>query len=451
MPLAPGEAEQPGDRDAHTGTMAGIGKGARWYDLPYRVLSRLLASRIGGKLPKRWRRRIHTSTNFMFQAHHAERGRQKPAPQRWGAINLPEGERVLFPGVWVVEFFTASQVARLYKAIRREGWSDSRSVGNGARGVESLSASRGGRGYLWWRIAGLRSRNSVRYGLPGAQVAALPRGVDSVDLFGVSVGRGITAIVAGFTLDESGSARLNQELHARHEFAVIRRPGSSASAQPPNAVLYNRVQLARADIHEEMRRWMSKSIPGKFAHERWHQPICDLVFFNVADPFDEQAHDLRRNDALRAVGITGYERYFTSSDEFPGLLLELPQGRGTTPDLTDNVWTLWGNRNAISGLTSGGDGSDEFSAAYAVGTEIVSSLAHSGLTAMLRSMRADASRAHDNARQLHGGASSRNLRRLRERLLTTSLDLATLEADIQEYNEASNLSFFGIPLRGKER
>ncbi|KQR65747.1 hypothetical protein ASF89_00670 [Frigoribacterium sp. Leaf172] len=73
-------------------------------------------------------------------------------------------------------------------------------------------------------------------------------------------------------------------------------------------------------------------------------------------------------------------------------------------------------------------------AGYFVGEEMTDYFTRTGLTALLDQLRSNASIAYDNARELHGGTSSRDLKRLRDRTLTTSLDLARLEEDIETYN-----------------
>ncbi|MFV4913889.1 hypothetical protein PFZ49_10105, partial [Microbacterium lacticum] len=132
-------------------------------------------------------------------------------------------------------------------------------------------------------MAELTSR-SAEYTSIDAQRAKLPAGVKSISLIGVSIGKGVTAVVAGFSLDESVSARLNEQLRAPHQHEVIRRKGQMAVSQPPKAVLHYRTQRARSEVHRELRRWMSRTLPGAFASARHPQPLFDVIFFNVADP-----------------------------------------------------------------------------------------------------------------------------------------------------------------------
>jgi hypothetical protein len=418
------------DKETSEPELVDIGNGRRWYDLPYRTLHRIQYSSLGKRLPTRWYTRLHATTNFLYQTHTAKWFEKERIGSRWGTIELPQGEAVNVPALWVAEYFTASQVGKLYTALHRHGWDGARFIGDPPGGSDSLHSSRAGQGASWWRIADLRPRNS-RPGLSmfAAHRAKLPPGVQYVDLIGISVGKGITAVVAGFYLDEQRSQYLNQHLHSSHQPSVIRRPGQLASAQEPKFVLYNRVQKARSDMHREMRSWMANTLPGVFARSKWNQPLFELALFDVANPHSDADHQLRDNDALRAIGIIEYDYQFITSADLPGLLLELPPRTSMVPDLSPNAWTIWGNQESTSTLSRGS------SIGHHVGSVMTDYIARSGLTELLRLLRGEASVAHDNARKLHGGNRSRNLRRLRDRLLTTSLDLATLQNDIHEYND----------------
>lgn len=256
-----------------------------------------------------------------------------------------------------------------------------------------------------------------------------------VELIGVSIGKGITAVVAGFRLTPEVSDELNAVMRVPHRAQVIRRPGMKAVAQGPRPVLHFKLQRARSGVHRRLRRWMRRALPGAFAQANGPQPLVDLMFFDIAKPeVDSQDAKREENDALRGMGVSEPFPYRTHSGELPGLVLDLEQGTVWAPEISANVATLWGNRSAVPTLAQYTGGPTVLGAAYRVGNRSTDFFARSGLTALLRLMRTQASEAHDNARTLHGGASSRDLKRLRERTLTTSLDLATLEADVRAYN-----------------
>lgn len=432
QPPSPAEATESEDTPPW-GTVRDIGKGFRWYDMPYLFLHPLQSSKLALRLPARWRMKIRETVNFLFQTHYTQQRRGNEHPSGPENIELPDDERVSMPSVWIAEYFSASNVRSLYDAIRRSGWDGARFLGMAPGGTQSLVSSRGGQGQTWWRIAELTSR-SGDYSPFDAQRARLPAGVKSINLVGVSIGNGLTAVVAGFTLDECVSERLNTQLHAPHHREVIRRKGQMAVSQGPSAVLHYRVQSVRDDIHRDLRRWMSQTMPGAFSRAHHPHPLFDIVFFDVADPMARDLEKRDKNDALRAIGVDGNPVHLSRSDELPGLLLDPPGDRDWAPEISQNVWTLWGNRSAVPALTEGTGSSGVSAAGYHVGAAMTDYIARSGLTVLLRLLRSNASTAHDNARKLHGGTSSRDLKRLRDRTLTTSLDLARLEEDIKVYN-----------------
>ena len=421
--------------DSSTGVrIRDIGKGIRWYDLPYLLLHRLQYWKFALWLPARLRLKIRESVNFLYQTHHTRwRRGDTTSFNSFDRIEVPDDERVSMPRVWVAEYFTPSGVRSLYDAIHASGWDGARFLGMDPGGIQSLASSRSGQGRTWWRIADLTAMATV-YSPIDAQRARLPAGVKSIHLVGVSIGNGLTAVVAGFTLDDSVSERLNKQLHAPHRYEVIRRKGQMAVSQGPKAVLHYRVQNVRNDIHRDLRHWMSQTLPGAFARAQHPHPLFDLVFFDIADPFGRDEGKRVENDALRAIGVNENLLHLTRSGELPGLLLEPPSGMDWAPDISQNVWSLWGNRSAVPALTKGTGSSGVSAAGHYVGETMTDYIARSGLTALLHLLRGNAFNAHDNARKLHGGTSSRDLKRLRDRTLTTSLDLARLEDDIRTYN-----------------
>lgn len=411
-----------------------IGNGRRWYDLPYKSIRALQRTKISLRLPARWQAWIRIASNFLYQTHHADERRQSARTYRFDNAEIPSGEGVQVPNAWVVEYFTASNVGLLYKAMRRSGWDGPRFIGSINDGTTSLTSSRRGGGNTWWRMVHLTSKKHNGTYLESHR-AKLPRGVSSVELIGVSIGSGVTAVVAQFSLDDSISEELNLQLRKAHTWEVLRRKGQIAVAQSPKAVLHHHTQRARTRVHNELRQWMVETLPGAFAAAKQPHPLFDLVFFDVADPLviDSDGRS-SENDALRGIGVDQLPVSTQTSPELPGLVLDQGRHRAWDPDLTGNVWTLWGNKSAIDGLARGTGWSGPEAAGSQVGSRTTDFMARSGLTALLRAMRREATVARDNARRLHGGMSGRDVKRLRNRLLTFSLDMTTIEADVKEYN-----------------
>jgi len=409
-----------------------IGHGCRWYDVPFVLLRTLLRMRLARWLPTRVRVKLREASRYMYQVHVTHQRRLDGDPGRHGRIELPPSEQVWEPNVWIVEYFTASTVRHLYAAIRKNGW-DGASLDARSTGTRSLLSSRSGLGQTWWRITSLVS-HSAKLAIFDSHRAKLPDGVDRIELLGVSIGNGLTAVVAGFSLSESASDRLNGAIRKEYRPTVIRRKGRLARAESPKFVLYHEVQKKRTELHEVLRGWMSTVLPGSFAGAKEPHPLFDLLFFEVAEHWSAEDAVSQHNDAPRATGVEVNAPEDISSSHLPGLQVQLPGGSQWAPGISPNVWTLWGNRSAVARLTTGTDTMDFGSAGYFVGEAMTDFFVRSGLTSLLSQLRRSASAAHDNARHLHGGTSSRDLKRLRNRTLTTSLDLARLRDDLKIYN-----------------
>ncbi|MDJ0337924.1 hypothetical protein [Cryobacterium sp. PH31-O1] len=110
-------------------TIRDIGKGFRWYDIPYLLLRPLQYSKLAVWLPARLRIKICDSANFLYQTHHTRWRRGYKAAFHFDRIEVPVGESVLISGVWIAEYFTPSGVRSLYDAIRGFGWDGGRFLG----------------------------------------------------------------------------------------------------------------------------------------------------------------------------------------------------------------------------------------------------------------------------------------------------------------------------------
>lgn len=410
-----------------------LGQGLRLSDMAYRALRQLRQRGFFLRLPARWRLRANQASDYLFQRHEVQRLQRSIRPRNFQKIEMPDGERVTIPTVLLAEYFTASGVHRLYKALHKFGWDTPRRFTLDESGRDSLTSSRGGRGQTWWRIAEL-VHPSHNYPTMDGQRTRLPTGVRSIHLVGVSIGNGLTAVVAQFSLDNSVSDQLNRQLQFPHQPALIKLNGKRSVAQASKAVLHFQVQKTRAQVHHELRQWMTQTLPGAFAREGAPHPIFDVVFFDVANPLAAEPRAHRQNDALRAIGVDSQSSHLVMSPELPGLVLDQPSSRRGFSQISENVWTFWGNRSAEAALTEHTGNSGLSAAGFHAGDGSIDFIARTGLTALLHLLRRNASKAHDNARQLHGGMRNRDLKRLRDRTLTTSLDLARLREDVAIYN-----------------
>lgn len=137
-----------------------------------------------------------------------------------------------------------------------------------------------------------------------------------------------------------------------------------------------------------------------------------------------------------ALGLTESHVTWRTSAELPGLLLEQSR-QGFTSGIRERTWALWGNRDAViaQGADLGGYGSDLNSAlAHYVDSRMGDFVVRLGLSEFLELLKAESATMRDSARAHHGRFGRRDLKRLRQRFLTASLDFSSIERDVKQYN-----------------
>lgn len=416
------------------GKIPTIGEGTRWYDTPYRWSRSAQYSAIGRRLPEAWRAAVHRFENYLFQTWEVEA--IKADGDRWEMYNIsiPDDEHVAVPAIWVVDFFTPSNIGTLRKSIKKQRWDPDRHVGMFESGAAVLDQSRHGRGPSWWRLAEI-SAVGAGYSFPDGVQQRLPSEFTSVQLYGVTIGEGVTAVVAYFSLSDWAAGSVDRVLHAEHEPALNRSPGKLAVAEGRNWVTYRMTQSARVKLHQAAGKWLAERCPGVFAAAGESQPIMDLLLLDEYDPTVAEP-SMATKDALRAVGISGSDYMRWTSDDLPGLVFERVETR-MLPSLDgERKWTIWGQRAraAAFGLMGQDSRSTDRSIGHDIDRLVTNLLARLALSDLLDLLGSQSASARDAAQAQHGKFTRRDLKLLRRRFLTTSLDLKSLERDVKRFN-----------------
>ena len=200
-----------------------IGEGRRWYDFPYKVLNRILCSRVGRKLPRGARVGLTYVLNFLHPFNEYHRFLAWDPRDRSHNVTAPVGETLEVPGIWVVEIFPPSEFDSLVRSLDRNSWDAKRvRYGLGERNRSYLDRMRSGGHGGWWKLGQVVSGGG-RFIYPDAKVGRLPKGFDAVELTATHIGDGLTAVVAFFRASESGAAALNDEWHREHEPQLVWR------------------------------------------------------------------------------------------------------------------------------------------------------------------------------------------------------------------------------------
>lgn len=419
-----------------------LGEGCRWYDIPYRLMTWLGSG---------WPRRVQPEAllslwnlgiNYLLPFNEHHRNLAWPLDDQTHSLLVPDQEHVTVGAVWLVELFPPTDLAALERALRRNGWDDSRLLGRPERGNrEALARARAGTGSPWWRVAHLIRKGSLKWGA-GAVRAELPNLFETADIRAVQVGDGLTALVCKFEVGDKAATALDEEWHSPHkprmQFSLRSRPRSLDRRW---AAFWN-VQSVRRSMHDEARTWLTTNVPGYFGSRRKPQPALDLVLTEVfdptsSDPSNDSGVSQPHREAFRALALDSHPVYRLTSAELPKLLLDRPQPSMHRAMQGASAWSLWGKRAAVveafgEGLRAYGADSDR-AIAYRVDERVYNLMVMLGISEMLGIATREQAQVRDTAARLHGKFRPKSLRALRKFLLTSSVDLAMISRDVKSF------------------
>jgi hypothetical protein len=429
-----GENALSREKDEMERAFKSVGYGRRWYDPLYNLLRFFQYSWLGKRLPASWRQRFYYMSNYLVQLNAVKRMIATGGSRFDEPLVIPDDEHVTVPGLWVVDYFPPSLIDELNRAIKSNHWDNRRHIGMGESTTETLKDARQGTGPTWWRIADISSPRAGYSFLDGYQ-QKLPKEFRAVELKGVPIGEGVTAVIAHFRLSESGSELLDEVWHQKQQPALARTRGRLVVAESERWTAFRRTQASRENLHRLAREWLRSRCPGTFAQSREHQPLMDLLVLTQFDPSSGERPDMEMQDRLRALGLTESIVTWRTSTELPGFLLEQARPAFTSA-LQERTWALWGNRDTIAAGTDlslhGGDVGGAI--AHYVDDRMSDFVVRLGLSEFLELLKAESATMRDSARAHHGKFGRRDLKRLRQRVLTASLDFSSIERDIKHYN-----------------
>lgn len=421
--------------DSSKGKFKSIGHGRRWYDSVYNLLRFLQYSWLGRCLPVTWRHRFYSTSHILLQINEVQRMRITGG-RKWDApLQVPDDEHVSVPGIWVVDYFPPSLIDSLDRAVGRNHWDSRPRFGAGESNEDAIRDTRRGSGPSWWRIADIADEKAG-FSFPDGYREKLPREFQSVELKGVPIGEGVTAVIAHFCLSPYGYSHVDKMWHELHIPSLGRYKGRLPVAEGERWTAFRRTQAARNNLHALARDWLKVRCPGAFAQAAEHQPLMDLLLLDKFDPSTGEQVDSETEDCMRALGLTESHVFWQTSTELPGLLLERSRA-GMTPGIQERTWALWGSRDAViaRGGDMGGYGTDpNLALAHYVDNRVGDLVVRLGLSDFLELLRAGSAIMRDTARVQHGKFGRRDLKRLRQRFLTASLDFSSIEHDVRQYN-----------------
>lgn len=413
-----------------------IGRGQRWYDLPFRLLNGFAYSKLGRVLPRWVVRPFYFAIHWLYLLNDLDRERSWSTEDDLHNVHVPAEEHVHAAGLWAVDYFPPSCIDDLNAAIRRQGWDSRRPSGiPDELNSDLLSRSRRGAGPAWWRIATISPKASPSTTPRGVR-QQLPAEFQSVELLGVKIGDGLTAVIAHFTLTDVATKSIDTVWHTPHDPRIVFRSRMPV-LEDRMWTSFRKTQESRRRLHEVARGWLASNCPGAFANAKEQQPLMDLLLLEEHDPFEGLEASRRMADPLRALGVDDSALSRRTSGELPGLLLE-HVSNALCPTLGGRrTWTLWGHRasiaSSINHINAYGDSTDR-AIGHVVHQRASDLFVRLGLSDFLQLLREQGAAARDNARSQHGKFGRGDLKRLRNQFLTSSLDITSMQRDLVSYN-----------------
>ena len=241
---------------------------------------------------------------------------RKHDPDDNADLALPEGERVLWPALWVTEIYGPSHIPGLRSAISAlELDTDPTQIG---RYLGELLA--GGRtGYGGWSRAGEYTPKDRPIPGLGAIATDLPESFERASPVFFGVSNGTTVSVTTFRLSRSAAKSL--DVLMRKEYAsVIRLPHEERV--DVEFVKEEAIGAKRLEIRGQAEAWLQRHFPGAFGEGLAEGfPCWDLLLTENEPLFDDGPG---RTGWRRPLGFDFSPLRWTSED-LPGLTLCDPE------------------------------------------------------------------------------------------------------------------------------
>jgi hypothetical protein len=214
-------------------------------------------------------------------------------------------------------------------------------------------------------------------------------------------------VAATFYVTDEAARSIDRVWQQDHQPELLHGQGFRRPLpQTAQAVAFRHTQLARQEMHETARQWLTKICPGFFAVNDQPQPLIDLLLFTQREATLERDPNQQEDNAFRAIGLTEHS-IIQTSPELPAMNLErVERGFGTTYVNGARTWALWGQRQAITDqarprMTKYGQIDNWAIVAYA--REAVQSyLLRLSISELLSVYHFQYASIRDNARQRHG-------------------------------------------------
>jgi hypothetical protein len=412
-----------------------IGTAFRWYDVPYRVLNVMFVRRrYWAKMPNAARRAINRAQNWLGIFNHYDREKISHLDDPLYKVVVPEGEKVSLPYFWLVEYYSPSHAEDLARRIGSRKWNRADFMHPGSAD-DAVRQGRHRAGSLGVRnIATLVSHDYQGF-FPGAVRTRLPGPFKTISLSLLPLGSALTAVVARFDLTEAAAASLDDALRAEYQPRLGIDRGHLQIRQRMFVAL-EAVQTKREELHQAGRDWLARELPGLFAIEaKASHPALDLLFTQRFDPFRRKERDRNGMNFERALGLNQSPFSIVHASEWKRVRIMDYAFETTNRESRDAGLALVANYDDALGRKNEfkfrGDERSEHGIMIDIHYGAPGLITRYGLFALLRIKQKAVARARDQASSLHPSRPVASAKKLRESVLRSSLDMATVARDIE--------------------
>ncbi|OZE32171.1 hypothetical protein CH278_15205 [Rhodococcus sp. 05-2254-5] len=369
---------------------------------------------------------------------------------------IPSDEQVTQGGMWVVEFFPPSLYSDLHDALDANRWDEN----NHLRAIdgtnsERVTQARRGQKFGWTKIGTIANPGSGYFLIDKQE--HLPDEFSLIEVTAVHIGPSLTAVVAFIQLSDHGKNALNSVWKAQHEPTLTWQGLRPPHVEDRHFAAINATQRERQRMHDLGRSWLAERCGGYFATTKTRQPVVDFSLFKNFDPTSGRPSQ-EIGEALRALGMEGDHLYNFISPQLPGAVFVRGEALRQPDVLLRNCWGVVGNYDTFAGFyDDDGFGTKPYSVstfAHIADDMIRSFLLHTAVLEYTRQLRETFSDARDTARKKHHKFKPSQLDKLRQEMLTTSLDLPVVSRDtalLWKRRYPGDFSVKAVPIPGIPR
>lgn len=426
-----------------------IGGAFRWYDVPYMLLDVLFVRRrYWARMPRAVRRTINRAQNWLRIFNHYDREKISNLDDPLYNVVVPEGEKVSFPYFWLVEYYSPSHAEDLARRIGSRKWSRAdfmhlRSPDDAVRQGRQRDGSLGIQ-----NIATLVSHDFQGFS-PGAVRTRLPDPFKRISLRLMPLGSALTAVVARFDLTDTSSASLDDALRAEYRPRLHRDKGRLRVRERMFVALES-VQTKREELHQAGRDWLAHELPGLFAIEaKASHPALDLLFTQRFDPFRRKTSDHNDMNFERALGINRSPFTLIHSPRWKRIRFMDYAFETANREIRDSALAMVAKYGDALGRKNEfkyrGDERSEQGIMIDLDYGAPGLITRFGLFHLLRIKQMAVARARDQASTLYSRRPVTSAKKLRESVLRSSLDMATVARDIESLAASAHRYEWEVP------